>query len=238
MIVSFSDYEVTPRYDGTQWTQARIQESNNDTGPWTTIDTIVLPHEPSPANPTSKSFTTENATLETGWYLVTFLDAEGNQLVTDPVLNGPPASFEILATLGDVNANLDGTVVEATAENTNRIQISVNRVVRGYLSRVVPAAIVATWTSPENTPDIIREIAAKLIAAQLYFNQTAKSSTVVGPTNYAQILYNQAMALLNQVVTGDIPIPDIVLTPIETLGTTDYFPVDATDRAFTMGMNL
>jgi hypothetical protein len=238
VIVSFTDYEVTPRYDGTSWTQARIQESNSDTGPWTTIDTIALSADPDPANPSKKSFTTEQAALEEGWYLVTFVDADGNTQPTDPVFNALPSSYEILASLKDINAHLDGTIIEADADNTSLIQVSVNRIVKGYLSRVVPNATMTTWTSPENTPDIVREAASMLIASQLYFNRTSRSSTATGPNTYAQKLYDDGIALLNQIIEGDVIIPDIVVTPIEGLTDLDYFPIDDTDRAFTMGMNL
>jgi hypothetical protein len=237
VIVSFSDYEVPPRYDGTNWTIARIQESASQNGPWTTIDNIQLPPDPDPANPSDKSFTTENATLTEGWYLVIFLDNNTNQAVTDPVFNAAPASYEILATVNDINANLDGTIVNANAQNTSLIQVSVNRVVKGYLSRVVDNATMASWTSPDVTPDIVREAAAKLIASQLYYNSTSRSSTTTGPNTFAQKLYDDGMALLNQIIEGEIIIPDVPVTPIEGLTELDYFPVDATNRAFTMGMN-
>lgn len=236
-VVSFTDFEVTPRYDDIPWSQRRIAESATKDGPWTIIDTQAIdPVDPNPADPAPQSFSTENATLDQGWYRVTFLDTDGNQLVTDPVYNNQ--SVEIMASLDDINANLDGSIVSADSNNTALIQVSVARVVRGYLSRVVSAATMAAWTTPENTPDIVREAAAKLIAAQLYFNEMSKTSTVIEPTHYAQKLYDEAMALLNQIIEGDIIIPDIVVTPIESLTDLDYFPVDDTDRAFSMGMNL
>lgn len=240
MIVSFTDYEVTPRYDGTAWTKIQISESAAKTGPWTTIDTInILPTDPDPAHPEPRSFTTEHATLDEGWYLVTFLDAQNNQLVTDPIFNTPTDELEIMASLNDINANLDGEVVEATASNTDLIQISVARVIRGFLAQIVDPTIMVTWTTPETTPDIIREVAGKMIAAQLYYNETAKSTTTVAPTHYAQILYNQAMELLNQIVQGEVVIGGIPTTPLESveLGL-DYFPIDDTDRAFSMGLKL
>jgi hypothetical protein len=238
MIVSFTDYEVTPRYDGTSWKQARIGESSQETGPWTTIDTINLLPDPNPADPAPKSFTTDNATMTEGWYLVTFLDDAGNQLVTDPVFNGIASSYEIMASLDDINAYLDGTVVEADAQNTKLIQVSVARVIKAQLSQVVDATTMATWTTPEATPDTIREVAGRLIAAQLYYNETAKSSVVMPPDHYSQILYNQAMELLNEIAAGSVIIPDVPVTPLEAMSSLDFFPVDDTNRAFSMGMNL
>jgi hypothetical protein len=240
MIVSFTDYEVTPRFDGTAWTRIQIGEAATEAGPFTTIDTInIVPLDPDPAHPEPRSFTTEHATLAAGWYLVTFLDALNNQLVTDPIYNTPAEQLEIMASLNDINANLDGEVVEATASNTDLIQISVARVIRGYLAQIVDPVIMATWVSPEATPEIIREVAGKMIAAQLYYNETAKSSTTVAPTHYAQVLYNQAMELLNQIVQGEVVIGGIPTTPLESveLGL-DYFPIDDTDRAFSMGLKL
>jgi hypothetical protein len=241
MVVSFNDYEVTARYDGTSWTQARISESDAETGPWTVIDTINLPHEPDPANPSDKSFTTNNATLTSGWYLVEFLDAQSNILTTEPVYNAPGSSYEILATLDDVNANLDGHVVEADAENSKLIQVSVARVIKAYLSGAVPATTTVVWVSPETTPDIIRSIAGMLIAAQVYYNEISKASTNVETTSYAQVLYNRAIGLLDKIISGEIaslggseaPPPSIY-----TLTTDDFFPVDSTDRAFTLSMEL
>lgn len=240
-VVSFEDYEVTPRFDGTAWAKIQIAESATEAGPWTVIDTLTIdPVDPDPAHPEPRSFTTEKATLAAGWYLVTFIDDQLNQLVTDPVFNTPTEMLEIMASLNDVNANLDGEVVEATASNTDLIQISVARVIRGYLTQVVDPTIMVTWTSPEATPEIIREVAGKMIAAQLYYNETAKSTTNVTPTHYAQILYNQAIALLNMIVQGEVSIGgEVPTTPLEVLELgLDYFPIDDTDRAFTMGQKL
>src|SRR5215471_921844 len=238
-VVSFNNYEVSPRFDGTKWTKARINESAANTGPWTVIDTVDIDPGPDPAHPLDVSFTTDNATLTEGWYLVEFMDAANNVLETDPVLNATPESYEILAELNDINAHLDGTVVEADAQNTALIQVSVNRIVKAYLSRVVDYATMATWTTPETTPDTVREAASFLIASQLYYDQTAKSSTVIEPTHYAQWLYDHGIALLTGIVEGTIELPDTVpVTPLESLSTLDYFPVDDTDRAFTMGQKF
>ena len=239
-VVSFNNYEVAPRFDSEKWTQARINESATNTGPWTVIDTVGIDPGPDPSHPQDVSFTTDNATLDEGWYLVEFLDAQGNVLETDPVFNAPASQYEILATLDDINAHLDGTVVEADAQNTSLIQVSVNRIVKAYLSSVIDLAVMATWNSPENTPSAVREAASFLIASQLYFDQTAKSSTIIEQRHYSQWLYDQGMAILNGIISGTILLDDseAPVTPVDSLTELDFFPVDATDRAFTMGMEL
>jgi len=85
-VITFENYRPGPRQDGEPWTQVTIEESATPDGTWTLIDTITLsPVDTDPASPQLRSFTTENATLTDGWYRVTFLDADGDTQVTDPV---------------------------------------------------------------------------------------------------------------------------------------------------------
>jgi hypothetical protein len=150
------------------------------------------------------------------------------------------ADSEILASILDVNAYLEDSVVKADDTNTDTIQIGVSRIVRGYLSGVVPAATMATWTTPTATPDIIREIAAMLIASQLFFDKTILTTTNIDERHWAQILYDRAMLLLQKIVDGEITV-DGGTTPTEPVGvmsTADFFPIDDTDRAFTMSMPM
>ena len=239
-VVSFDDYEIPPRFDNIAWNQARINESANETGPWNIIDTVLIDAGPDPAHPIDVSFSTDKGTLDDGgWYIVDLLDASGNELTGDAQFKGPQSATEILCSVDDINARLDGTVVEADAQNTALVQVSINRVVKAYLSRVIDFATLATWTTPETTPDTIREAASYLVAAQVYHSATAKSSTVIEPTHYARWLYNEGMLLLDGVIMGDIVLPPPTeVNAIEELTTADYFPIDDTDRAFTMGMNL
>lgn len=89
-VVTFEDYVPVPRYDGLPWIQAKIEESASpDTG-WTQIELLALsPLDPDPTNPLPRTFTTENASLEQGWYKITFLDADGDMQPTAPVWNSP-----------------------------------------------------------------------------------------------------------------------------------------------------
>jgi len=245
MIVSFRDYELVPRYDNVPWNELRIYESATSTGPWNLIDTqAISPLAADPADPEPIFFTTDNATraIGDGWYRVDLADDIGNVVQTEPIFNALPV--EIMATLDDVNAHLDGEVIEATADNTDLIQVSVARIIRGYLSRTVDQTTLMSWQTPDTTPDTIREVASMLIAAQLYFAQSARTSLLIDDTNFAQRLYDQAMALLNGIIAGDIAIVGgpgngtPVADPVLGLTDLDYNPVDDTDRAFTLGMQL
>lgn len=239
MIVSFKDFELEPRFDGTNWTEVRINESGFEVGPWTLIDTQPLAPTTDPSDPQPVSFTTDNALLQPGfgWYKIQLADVGGNIREYEPIFN--PATTEIMATLDDVNGNLDGTVIEATADNSNLVQISVARVIRGYLSPLYDSATLMGWATPEDTPETIREIAAKLIAAQVYFHLAARQSFDINDDNYAQRLYDEAMKMLQGIIDGTIIVGEEGEVPVGPgLSEGDYFPVDDTDRAFSMSMEL
>ena len=246
MIVSFRDFELEPRYDGTQWTkvnifEAALTDAEDTTTPWNTaIDTQDLEPTSDPSDPQPINITTNNATLDAGvgWYKLQLQDNAGNRVDYQPIFN--QAATEILASLDDINAHLDGEVIEATADNSNLVQISVARIVRGYLAAVVDAPTLMSWNSPDATPDTVREIAAMLIAAQVYFNLAARQSIDIAPDNFAQLLYNRAMALLQGIIEGTVGIGDGSGGQVTTMDLTsdDYFPIDDTDRAFTVGMIL
>lgn len=66
------------RADGVPWNRVQIEEGPSDIGPWVIIDTIVFGDpDVDPSNPKPRSFSTDNATLEEGWYVFTWLDAVG-----------------------------------------------------------------------------------------------------------------------------------------------------------------
>lgn len=148
------------------------------------------------------------------------------------------AETEILATIEDIQANLPESLVVADHDNTNLIQISVARIIRGYLSRTIDSSVLLAWNTPAGTPELIREIAGKLIASQLYFNRTAQATTSIEERSFAQKLYDEAIALLEAIVLGTEILPDIIVTDLAGMDDLDFFPIDDTDRAFTMGMEL
>jgi hypothetical protein len=155
---------------------------------------------------------------------------------------------EILANVDDINANLpseapggssaSGAVVVADDSNTALLQISVARVVRAYLSGVVSSLTLNSWVNPDVTPDPVREAAAKLIASQLYFNKIARSSATIDERHFSQKRYDEAMAILDKIVDGTIVLEDVPVEVVGELSILDGFPIDDTDRAFTVGMEL
>lgn len=87
-VVTLQDYTPAPRYDSVPWTGARIEEATASTGPWTAIETFTFSLADSdPSDPQARSFTTEAATLDQGWYRVVWLDGDGNEQPTEPIQN-------------------------------------------------------------------------------------------------------------------------------------------------------
>src|SRR6516164_666137 len=121
IVVSFRNYDLMPRFDGKPWTQIEIYESNSDAGPWAAlIDTInITPVASDPSSPEPISFTTEMGTIQAGWYMCRIMDADGDSYDTDPIQNSPPN--EVMCTIDDINANLDGEIIEATPDNSDLV---------------------------------------------------------------------------------------------------------------------
>jgi hypothetical protein len=142
---------------------------------------------------------------------------------------------QILADLNDINAHLPEDKLEGNDDNTDKLQVDVARFVRAMLAGYVPIVTLVTWTSPENTPEIIRGIAGKLIAAKYYAIRYAEDADV---SDYAQNLYNEAVAQLGLIRTGELVILDGDVE-IEVQGANlnedDFWPNDTTSPPkFTM----
>jgi hypothetical protein len=85
-VITLEDYTPAQRFDGNPWTHAVIEEAADSAGPWTVLVTINLsPVDTDPADPQARAFTVTNATLDSGWYRVTWTDAVANTQVTPPV---------------------------------------------------------------------------------------------------------------------------------------------------------
>lgn len=103
IVVSLEEFTPLARYDGTPFTQARIEEAAVAAGPFTLLETVVLnPVDADPSKPMSRSFTTNLATLVDGWYQVTFVDANADQVTVGPVHNvaEEPSYLPVVSDIG------------------------------------------------------------------------------------------------------------------------------------------
>lgn len=100
--VTFVGTLPPPRSDGIPWIGVEIQESPSSAGPWNLIDTQTLsPIDTDPSQPQARNITTDNGTLQNGWYRFIFTDEfAGSSMPSAPVLNGstltlPPSADTI-----------------------------------------------------------------------------------------------------------------------------------------------
>jgi hypothetical protein len=109
----------------------------------------------------------------------------------------------LYATLDDINAHLPVEQGKAQISQSEDalLQIDAYRLIRGRLSGTFDTAVINTWVSPVTTPDQIRQIAGKLIAAKWYALLVAEDEA--DGSLFAQTLYNEAIAALNELRTGD-----------------------------------
>lgn len=144
----------------------------------------------------------------------------------------------LLAELSDIERWLASDKFAVLDSNTSAFQIEANRIIKGKLFGVFSAVILFGWSSPENTPELIRSIAGKLIASYLYKEVYSEDSLEVPP--YAQELYDQAIADLDAIRAGTLTVFDEDGNPIgnelASLTAADFYPNDKADGPyFSMG---
>jgi len=77
-VLSFPNYTPPPRYDDLPWTIARIQSSSTEGGTYALVVDITLdPVDDNPAEPITRSFTTELGTASL-WYRILWVDGSGD----------------------------------------------------------------------------------------------------------------------------------------------------------------
>jgi len=112
---SLEDFTPPKRFDALPFTEASIQESATEDGPWTTLETFaILPIDSDPSDPAERSFTTALATLEEGWYRLLWEDAASSQFLSDAVFF--EADFTAFATVSDVESRLGRELTDAETD--------------------------------------------------------------------------------------------------------------------------
>jgi phage gp36-like protein len=133
----------------------------------------------------------------------------------------------------DVQVHLpyDKLKIETIPDDLIQCKLDSERIVRGYLAGVVDSAVLASWATPETTPEVIRAITGRFCAALIY--RTRYSENRLGDPEFAQNKYQEAMDLLMKVINGTLPIPDVEIGT--NFDNTWFWPNDTTDDPkFTM----
>lgn len=143
------------------------------------------------------------------------------------------------ADLGDVNNHLPEDKIAIDSSTIEPFALDAERIIRGYVGGVIPYATYNAWASPTTTPELIRAIAGRLIAAAFYAERYAENSNDVPA--YAQNLYNVAISMLLGIKAGTQIVIEADGSTIDVnankLGSLDFRPNNSSIApAFTRGM--
>lgn len=137
-----------------------------------------------------------------------------------------------LCSLEDINVHLPQDKLEALDASDTKEQLDVQRIIFAKLSNTFSAATLATWASPATTPETIRAVAGRLVAALMYAR--AFSSELDVTPAWAQKLYDDAMYMLDQIVNGDLKLPEVSETVDtgQSLTADNFYPNDEAPGPF------
>lgn len=209
-VVTFRDYIPTPRADGIPWSKARIEESLTEIGPWVQIDLLTF-NDPDndPNEPRPRSFTTHNATLESGWYLVTFLDDVGNAQPTFPIQHPAqpiaPWAPDVAAVARHISSrtrdefgNVIGTFSSATMPKDYQVLDIINDAVRFLQDKVGDDLPEALW-------DNAARVAAIRAAMQIeldFFSDQVNTGRSIYP-QLEEMLKQETVDLASSIVSAN-----------------------------------
>jgi hypothetical protein len=141
---------------------------------------------------------------------------------------------ELLASNSDVNRWLPTDKLEANDSNSAQFQIEAVQLIRGQLASSFTPTVLVGWDTPEHTPQTIRSIAGRLIAAFIYRKAYSEERTQIPP--YAQELYDEAIQMLADIRSGNLVVLDPDGNPISTdqlaMSAADFWPNDTTEGPY------
>lgn len=242
MIVTLTDYTPPIREDDTAWTTALLYEAALQTGPFILIDTFTLsPVDADPSNPATRSFTTDEATIQTGgWYQLVWQDASTDQASTPPVQNlaSPRAWRPLVSDVGqllsartvDSNGTRQGTFTADTSPTYQQAMAVVDKAVSKLEAKFGPVMLPELVGSAQN----VVALRAAMLVELSYFGDQINA----GRSPYAQLeeLYKEAIAdwFLERRSLGGDDLPDTGddtsgnAMPRSTFPAPSNFPSDAT----------
>lgn len=138
---------------------------------------------------------------------------------------------EILASLEDINTHLPADKSRMQDSDDDSLQIDAARYIRSLLAGFFSATTLSQWNTPANTPELIRGVAGRIIAAKYYAKLYSEDVDEV--SKYAQGLYNEANKIIDAIRTGSMVVLDTNDNPIPTEGgisleSIDFWPNDST----------
>lgn len=149
---------------------------------------------------------------------------------------------EVLASLSDINAHLPSNVqIDNSVDDS--LQVDALRLIRGQLVTIFTPAVLVSWDKPDDTPELIRSIAGRLIASK-YYARLVSGETGDAEPPYSISLYQQAVGILADIRAGIQIVVDSDGNPLpqDTIGSDpvgDVFPNNVSGSpVFTMSRPL
>lgn len=136
------------------------------------------------------------------------------------------------ATIVDVNVHLPVDKLQIEDAEAEPLLIDAQRLVRARLTGVFDITVIDSWATPATTPELIREITGKLVAAKFYAKLVAEDEA--DGSKYAQDLYNEAIQMLTDIRLGNLTVIDPAGDPIsnDNLTETSFWPDATTQEPF------
>lgn len=141
----------------------------------------------------------------------------------------------LYASLDDISVHLPADKLVIQDGQDDLLQIDAYRLIRARLTGTYTSTVINSWVSPATTPELIREVAGKLIAAKFYAEAVAEDEA--DGSRYAQDLYNEAIAMLNDIRNGVLGVIGLTGEELENSNIlqTSFWPNDTTvEPSFTV----
>lgn len=96
--------------------------------------------------------------------------------------------------------------IDDIPDDKANMQRDAERIIVAKLAGFLESTTINSWTTPEDTPDIIRAIGGRLAASLIY--RVRYSEDALDDPEFASFKYNEAMSMLEGIIEGNIVIVD------------------------------
>lgn len=188
MILTLSNYQPIPRFDGHVWEKARIEGTTSLDADWSIVGTasFEVDLDRDPENPKSRSVTVQDVPSDTNYLRIVFIDDEQMEQITDPIPVAPTMGF---ATARDVSLRLGRDLSEfEIAQVELLIKLAMMSI---YSSLSVPQQ----FQPPSDSLGFLQLITIELVARSMA-NPSGMSqhSEQLGSYSYTDIYHRNVMA--------------------------------------------
>lgn len=143
--------------------------------------------------------------------------------------------MSVFASKTDIQAWLRNDKILVDDANSGKSNIEATRIVRGSLAGMFAPVVIASWADPDSTPELIRSVTGRLAAAFLHASIYSEESDRE-ISAYSQWLYDGAMMMIAQILSGSLTVIDEDGIPVDTTGSglLSFFPDNTTVPMFTV----